>query len=239
MKTLKRNIILISVFIVMGLIMAISISNCNRYKNLYDYTRIAYNDTVTQYLNKNKELYTANLLYITTEKDLRRQNEELYNEVKSLKDNPLVVTKIKTVYKHDTVTVESPIIIDTANGDFESNFNYSDNWTDIAGNFKGNIFTNSGVFNLNKLNFNCEITSDIIEKNGQLYFISKSDNPYMYISNTDGVMLTPEKSKALKQRFNRPWGIMAGIGFTATVYDNNVKIIPGLNITIGYKLLSF
>jgi hypothetical protein len=211
----------------------------NRYKNLYDYTRTAYSDTVTQYVNKNKELYTANLMYVTDVKDLKKQNEELYAEVKSLRDNPLVVTKIKTVYQIDTIAIEAPVTLDTANGNFESKFEYEDEWNSIFGRLNGNILNNTGVFTLDKLQFNCDITSDIIEKDGNLYFISKSNNPYLTITNTDGYMLSPEKSKLLKKRFNKPWGVMIGVGGTLTLYDNNVKFLPGINLTIGYKILSF
>ena len=98
---------------------------------------------------------------------------------------------------------------------------------------------NTGVFTLDKLQFNCDITSDIIEKDGNLYFISKSNNPYLTITNTDGYMLSPEKSKLLKKRFNKPWGVMIGVGGTLTLYDNNVRFLPGINLTIGYKILSF
>jgi hypothetical protein len=211
----------------------------NKYKNLYDYTKAAYSDTVTQYVNKNKELYTANLMYVTDVKDLKKQNEELYAEVKSLKDNPLVVTKIKTIYQIDTIAINSPVTLDTANGNFESRFEYEDEWNSIFGRLNGNVFNNTGVFTLDRLYFNCDITSDIVEKDGNFYFISKSNNPYLHITNTDGYMLSPEKSKALKRRFNKPWGVMIGIGGTLTLYDNSVRFMPGVNLTVGYKILSF
>ena len=178
-------------------------------------------------------------MYVTDVKDLKKQNEELYAEVKSLRDNPLVVTKINTVYQIDTIAIEAPVIFDTANGNFESKFEYEDEWNSIFGRLNGNVFNNTGVFTLDRLNFNCDITSDIIEKDGNFYFISKSNNPYLTITNTDGYMLSPEKSKALRKRFNRPWGVMLGVGGTLTLYDNNVKFLPGINLTIGYKILSF
>ena len=234
----KNNIIVIAVVILIGLL-CISVSRCSRYKNLYSYTKSAYSDTVTQYVNKNNELYKANLMYVTDVKDLKKQNEELYAEVKSLRDNPLVVTKINTVYQIDTIAIEAPVTFDTANGNFESKFEYEDEWNSIFGRLNGNVFNNTGVFTLDRLNFNCDITSDIIEKDGNFYFISKSNNPYLTITNTDGYMLSPEKSKALRKRFNRPWGVMLGVGGTLTLYDNNVKFLPGINLTIGYKILSF
>lgn len=239
MKILNKDSIFVIVILVLTGMLCFFMAQSNRYKNLYDYTRTAYSDTVTQYVNKNKELYTANLMYVTDVKDLKKQNEELYAEIKSLRDNPLVVTKIKTVYQIDTIAIEAPVTLDTANGNFESKFEYEDEWNSIFGRLNGNILNNTGVFTLDKLQFNCDITSDIIEKDGNLYFISKSNNPYLTITNTDGYMLSPEKSKLLKKRFNKPWGVMIGVGGTLTLYDNNVRFLPGINLTIGYKILSF
>lgn len=239
MKILSKENIIVILFVLLISTLCLSVSKCSRYKGLYEYANNAYCDTITQYVNKNKELYTANLMYISNISDLKKTNQDLYDEVKTLKDNPIVVTKIKTVYERDTVTIEAPITIDTANGNFESIFDYNDEWSEISGTFNGNIYTSSGLFSLNSLKFNCEIISDIIEKDGQLYFISKSSNPYMTISNTQGTILSPEKSKALKQRFNKPWGIMIGAGLSAVYIDNSLKIVPALQITAGYKILSF
>jgi hypothetical protein len=69
--------------------------------------------------------------------------------------------------------------------------------------------------------------------------IAKSSNPYLQINNMDGYMLSPEKSKMLKKRFNKPWGVMVGVGPSVTIIDNKVQIVPSLQLTVGYKFISF
>ena len=55
----------------------------------------------------------------------------------------------------------------------------------------------------------------------------------------EGAIISPQQSKVLKNYFNRPWGVMAGIGVSTLVIDNTIKIYPALQITVGYKFISF
>lgn len=227
------------VFIGLALALCLSISKCSSYKRQYENSYREYCDTLRVYTNKYNEIYAMNNAYITDLNTLKRENEELYNEVKSLRDNPIVVTKIKTEYITDTVTIEPVMTTDTATGDFFANIAYEDEWNSFAGRFNGNIYTGASLFSLDKMQFNCSLTTDLIERDGKLYFITKSDNPYLKITDMDGYLVSPEKSKVLKRQFNRPWGVMIGAGCTATVYDGKVMIWPGIHLTLGYKILSF
>ena len=69
--------------------------------------------------------------------------------------------------------------------------------------------------------------------------MTKCDNPYVQINNIEGAIVSPEQSKVLKKRFNRPWGVMIGVGPSITVVNNTVKAYPALQLTIGYKFISF
>ena len=66
---------------------------------------------MTTYKNKIGELYTERKTDILTIKELRSKNSELYAEVKNLKDNPIVITKVNTktelkeIEIHDTAYV--------------------------------------------------------------------------------------------------------------------------------------
>ena len=42
-------------------------------------------------------------MYILENEQLRQYNEELYNEYKSLKDNPVIITKTEIITQIDTV----------------------------------------------------------------------------------------------------------------------------------------
>ena len=226
-------------FFVTVLALCLSISRCSTYKKRYENSYREYHDTLSVYMNKYNEIYAMNNAYITDLNTLKRENQELYDEVKSLRDNPIIVTKIKTEYITDTITVTPELTTDTATGDFFANISYADEWNNFNGRFSGNIYTGASLFSMDQLQFNCSLTTDLIERDGKLYFITKSDNPYMKITDMDGYLVSPEKSKVLKKTFNRPWGVMIGAGCTATVYNGKIMLLPGINLTLGYKILSF
>ncbi len=219
--------------------LCISISKCSSYKRQYENSYREYRDTIAEYVNKYNDVYAMNNAYITDLNTLKQENKELYDEVKSLRDNPIIVTKVKTVYVLDTIVMEQELISDTVSGDFYADITYADDWNSFNGRFDGNIFNNTSKFTLNDMQFNCSLTTDLIERNGKLYFITKSDNPYLKITDMDGYLVSPEKSKVLKKTFNKPWGIMLGVGGTAGLYDGKVVLVPGVNVTVGYKILSF
>lgn len=239
LKDINVKYIKWGIFFLLVLSLCFSVSKCSSYKRQYENSYREYSDTLSVYKNKYNEIYAMNNAYITDINTLKRENKELYDEVKSLKDNPIVVTKIKTEYITDTITVIPDMTTDTVTGDFLANIQYSDEWNMFDGTFNGNIYTGSSLFTMNRMQFNCSLTTDLIEKDGRLYFISKSDNPYLNITDMDGYLVSPEKSKVLKKTFNRPWGVMIGAGCTATIYDNRIMFMPGLNLTVGYKILSF
>ncbi len=238
-NNLTANHIKCIAFIILFIALGFSVTKCNSYKRQYRNSYREYRDSVAVYVNKCNEAYAMNNAYIADIATIKRENEELYNEVKSLKDNPIVVTKVKTKYVFDTVYVEPELTADTATGDFSANIAYQDDWNSFAGRFNGNIYSGASMFSIDKMEFNCSLTTDLIEKNGKLYFITKADNPYLVINDIDGYLLSPEKSKVLKKQFNRPWGVMLGVGCTATVYNSKVLLLPGIHLTLGYKILSF
>ena len=92
---------------------------------------------------------------------------------------------------------------------------------------------------INSISFNSDITTNLIEKDNKLYFVSKSSNPYMQINNIEGCMLSPEDSKVIKKRFDKRWALIIGVGPSITVMDGQLKIVPGVQLTLGYKLISF
>lgn len=229
--------ILLFVFIIA---FCLSVSKCSSYKQKYENSYRQYHDSLLVYSNKYNEIYAMNEAYITDINTLKEENKDLYNEVKSLKDNSIVVVKTKTEYIRDTIIVEQPLILtDTITGDFLANITYKDDWNYFSGRFNGNIYTGNSTFSMDRLQLNCSFTTDIVERNKKLYFVIKPDNPYMYITDINGYLISPEKSKVLRKQFNRPWGVMVGFGCTATVYNNKILFMPGVNLTIGYKIINF
>lgn len=239
LKNITVNFIKYILFVILIICLIFSVTKCNSYKKQYENSYREYHDSIATYINKYNEIYKINNAYITDLTTIKQENESLYNEIKSLKDNPIIITKIQTKYIIDTVYIEPELITDTITGDFSANIIYRDNWNNFSGKFNGNIYNGNSIFSIDKLELNCFLTTDLIEKNGKLYFITKADNPYLKINDINGYLISPEKSKVLKKQFNKPWGIMAGIGCTATIYDNKLLLLPGIQFTIGYKILSF
>lgn len=229
-----RNLLLV----VLAIAAIVLFFKYKRMKNEYDNINITTSDSLTVYKNKIGELYAERATYITDIKTLKKTNSELAQEVKNLKDNPVIVTKIKTETKikeiivHDTVTVDS-------NGVYSFPIKYNDQWCDISGRSSFSMENMIGTAQLDSISFNNNITLDLIEKNKQLAFIAKSDNPYCKINNIDGVVLSPENSKAIAKRFEKKWVVVAGVGPSVTVYDGKVRVFPGIQVTIGRKLFAF
>ena len=212
-----------------------------KYKNLKnDFNDIQnkVQDTLTVYKNKVGELYSQQNIYITEIKDLKKTNSELYAEVKNLKDNPVVVTKVKTVIEFKDKIIKDTVTLDPS-GNYTFNMKYKDQWANISGRSTFDISTMIGTAKFDSIFFPNTITIDLIEKNNQLSFISKSDNPYCQINSLNGSILSPEKSSVIKKRFDKKWAVVVGIGPTVSVYDSKIILLTGLQVTIGRKIFAF
>lgn len=207
----------------------------------YDYQQRAV-DTLSVYQNKVGELYAANDTYVMDIKELKKTNRELYDEVKTLKDNPIIVTKTKIEYRVDTVRMNSDTVFVYNDGTdfiYRNEFSKRDQWMDITGT---TLFSmNNKLFSttINSISFNSDITTNLVERDNKLYFVSKSSNPYMQINNIEGCMLSPEDSKVINKHFDKRWTIVVGAGPALSVVNGQLKVVPGLQLTFGYKLISF
>ena len=207
----------------------------------YDYQQRAI-DTLSVYHNKVGELYAANNTYIMDIKELKKTNRELYDEVKNLKDNPIIVTKTEIEYRVDTVRMNSDTVFVYNDGSdliYRNDFSKRDQWMDISGTTLFSMNNKQFSTTLNSISFNSDITTNLVERDNKLYFISKSSNPYMQINNIEGCMLSPEDSKVIKQRFDDRWAVVIGAGPSLTVVNGQLKLVPAVQLTVGYKLISF
>ena len=227
---------------VVALLIGGLIAYCNYrvYKYKYDNAIIEHNDSTTVYKNKIGELYAERETYITDIRNLKKSNSELYAEVQHLKDNPIIITKYKTVTVIKDTTITNNVIV-LKDSTFRADFAMKNQWYDVSGFSTINTADLSGSTTFNSLAFYNNFTLDLIEgkKTDKLSFIVKSDNPYCQINSLDGVVLSPEKVKSIKQRYDEKWVVVAGIGPSFTIVDNKFTILPAVQITVGYKLLGF
>ena len=213
--------------------------NYNSIREKYNNVICEYADSVTVYQNKIGELYAQNTAYITDIKNLKESNRELYDEVKSLKDNPIIVTKYETRTEYKEIHVTDKVTV-SVEGVYRTNINYKDPYTSISGYSMVNTNNLLGETHFDNISFTNNFTLDLIEsKKGNLSFIVKSDNPHCQINTLNGVMLSPEDSKAIKKRYDKAWCVVVGVGPSFTIVNNKFAVLPALQITVGRKILSF
>lgn len=229
-----KNILIV----LLAVISAILLFSYRSVKSDYDNFVLVNSDTLTVYKNKLGELYSERIAYITDIENLKNVNTELYNEVQSLKDNPIVVTKIKTTTEYKDIVIRDTIT--RVNSEiYTSLIRYQDDWCNINGNsvFDTGKYVSTTTFD--SISFNNNFTVNLLDKDEELSFIVKSDNPYCKINSIEGAVVSPENSKALKKRFEDHWVISAGIGGSLVPIDDNVKLRPSISVIFGYKLFGF
>lgn len=231
----KKNILIC----LLGLLVIYLIVSRRAVEKKYSGIIARHTDTIAAYMDREGRLYASNTAYITDMNGLKAENKKLHDEIKELTEHPLVVTEVKAVYIHDSVLIESPLQYDTTGNVYTAELLYTDEWANISGNVSVDIEEMTSLTVIDTLMFKCDFTADFIEREGELAIIAKSDNPYIQINNLNGYFITPEDSKLLKKRFSKPWGVMAGVGVTTTYMDGRVHFVPGVNITVGYKIINF
>lgn len=228
--------------ILIGIIICLFCSN-RYYQNETRYTKVIYNDSIFSYKNKLKEIYTANNLYIQDIDELKKQNNDLSKEIKSLKDNPIVIIKTVTETKIDSMILRDTVVIykDSVKIQWSYDKSFSKNNSILMlGETNYNLITHLSQTELLKFRLAADLYLDIIEKNKQLMIIAKSNNPYLTFVDIQGAMLSPNNSKVLKQYFKpKRWHLGLYAGYGATVYDS--KVVLGLQVGVGlsWSILSF
>ena len=209
------------------------------------YNRNSYADTLTVYKNKLGEAYTAKNTYVQTVKDLKKTNAELYEEVKNLKDNPIVIVKTKTEFKKDTVYTQKDSINPVYHNDsLYYNLCWSANQEKQYYSFNGVTkvkydFSDFSTL-IKDMRVNTGITLDLIDDGKQLRVITKSENPYININDINSVVIDPTKSKTLSKYFNRQHFIVGPyVGYGIGIHDNKLIATPTIGIGITYKIFGF
>ena len=246
MKTsVQRNILLVLAIVFLFLF----IRSCNgndRQINTLKQNVFTLNDSIRTYKDKTGQLVYEKGALISENGDLKSLIVDLANEVKNLKDHPLVV--IKTVVKvvHDTTYIEIKSTNPgkwngntfTQNFEWDLNNKYSlENYRLIEGNF--DIYVDS-TFKLStskmkivKDEFSMGMSTGLTEnKDGLLEIFVKSDYPGFKVSKLDGALIDPKKSDVLKKYFppkRRGLGIYGGYGISL----NPITFIPATGIQIG------
>lgn len=217
--------------------------SARHYRNSSKEMTVIYKDTVSSYKNKLKEEYIAKNMYIQTIEQLKENNDELYNEIKSLKDNPVIITKTKLQVKLDTVYMENKSVDEYSKND--TTF-YDLNWSTVhpQGFYKVSGTTTVNPYDIynfksriNELTLPVNLSLDVIEKDNHFQIIGKSDNPYVVISDYNSVFIDPSKSKLIKKQLpKKKWIIGPQFGYGLT---KDMHLSPYIGLGVTYNLFGF
>lgn len=210
----------------------------DKYKNI-DNTIVIMNDTIEKYKNKYKEEYTAKNTYVLKAEQLEKYNKELYNEYKTLKDNPLVITKTETVFKVDTIIAKNENIFKDSTG-INWVWNVQDStFYKISGSSYVNYKNDEVKTIIEQIAIQSGITIDIIEEGDQLKAIAKTDNPYLTFNNINSAVIDPLECNNIKKKIKpKHWGFGPCIsGGIIVGYDfNTKKCAIGAGGLIGFSI---
>ena len=246
MKTSSQRNILLALTILLLFLFIRSCNESGSQINTLTQNVFTLKDSLRTYKDKTGKLVYEKGALISENGDLKKLNTDLANEVKNLKDHPVVV--IKTVVKivHDTTYIEikstSPGKWDgntfTKNFEWDLNNKYSsENYRLIEGNF--DVYVDS-TFKLStskmkivKDEFSVSLSTGLTENKDRLLEIFvKSDYPGFKVSKLDGALIDPKKSDVLKKYFApKRWGLGIYGGYGISL--NPFTFIPASGIQIG------
>lgn len=201
---------------------------------------VVYNtDSLEIYKDKLKNEYVAKDIYVQDVTNLLREKGQLAIEVQHLKDNPIVVTKTDVQVRIDTVKAES---IEIAQNDSTYDLRWRavepNGYYDLSGTT--NVHSDFSQFStqIDSFKMNANITIDILDNGDKkLRMISRTDNPYINITNMDGVVFDPTDSKVLKRFYKQKrWSIGPYVGYGVT---GTGKLQPSVGIGISYGIIQF
>lgn len=202
------------------------------------YNNVIYNDSLTIYKNKVNEDYVAKNTYVQTIKDLKKTNQELYEEIKNLEDNPLVIVKTKSEFIKDTIYANADSIHhDSLYYNLHWSVNGEQQYYSLNGRTRVKFDFSDFSTLITDMRINTGITLDVIDDGQRFRVITKSDNPYINVNDINSVIIDPTQSQALKKYFNQKKFVVGpyiGVGI-----DKNLRVGPQLGIGLTYKLINF
>ena len=229
-----KNILFVLVLFFIGFLL---VENHNL-KNKAQSNYVILSDSLTNYKNKVGELYKEKESYIIDNENLKNINNDLYKEIKNLKDNPIVITKTEIKYEIKEVFIKDDSVkVDSVNNIIKNFYNYNDDYFSAKLTHSLDISNNNRSIFFDNINAKTNLFVNIIEKNKKPFLVAKSDNPYLTISNLDGGFIDLDNSDVLNKYYKREnrWNLSFNLG-VFTIYNINTgrfEAGPGFGFSIG------
>lgn len=262
-RKISDEVLIIIGLTIISFILGFKSCENNRKYNINEHTYqqniSALNDSIRTYKTKYGTLVHEKKVLISEKDEVDRYNTELSNEIKSLKDNPIVVVKYKTKIEQTPFPV--PVYLEYGNitwsedsthmllpfvWDYDTT--YSDgNFRSISGNFIVEISDSNSAnvkeFIINKDVLGISFTTGLTEnKDGMVEIFIKSNYPNFKPTNIDGVLIDPRESKVISKYFPpKRWGLGVYGGYGLTLNPQYGNINSGLQIGVGvsYNLIQW
>lgn len=217
----------------------------------------ALNDSIRFYKTKNNELVYKKGALIIENESLKSLNKYLYEDIKDLKDKPLVAIKTDIKIIQDTISVFTSSN-DKKNPDgslekilkweFEKHFD-KNNYRKFSANSKIIVDTLHNLLidslHITKDEIGLSLVTGFTENGDYLEIFVKSNYPNFVPTRIDGALIEPKKSEILKKYFpNKKWnlGIYGGYGICINPQETNPLYISRglqLGIGVGYSIFQW
>ena len=223
----KMHVIYICIILVMIAFLATSINKCSNVSGEYKHNIEALNDTIKYYQDKNGNLVATKLAFESDINTLKLLNENLYNQIDSLKLKKNNVKQL--IYVGGEISrpeSDSTYIIshDTINKGFNKEFNFNDTYRTLEGNVDYKNDSLGVHINKDVVYFDYTVAMD---KDNKIYV--KSTNPYVKYKEISGFTLPSKKEKR--------WVVGPSATYGYDILHNNMSLSIGASIT--YKIISW
>ena len=211
------------------------------------------NDSMKTYRSKQGSLITEKGVLIASKEELKDINTNLYETIDDLSKEiknakPIVITKYKTKFVHDTIFVESELISindSTYNIKFSKDTTYNENNSrHIAGLVTIDLLSDSSRFNkikassvqISKDEMHVDATLILGMKDDMLKVWIESKYPGFRVKDIEAVTLDPKIHPELRKLNNKKFSVGPYIGIGI---GQNFTFQPSIGFGIQYTLIKF
>lgn len=196
----------------------------------------AISDSLRTYMDDNKNLVYEKGILMASKGELKSLNKDLYNELNSLKKDPIVIIKPEIIIEHDTVEIRSNLI-EYSNGTYGLEWVHDTVYSNtssrlISGSTKFRLDSNliiplNTVIHKDQIKFN--LVTGITENQDYFEIFVRSSYPGFSAINIEGSII--DKKRFIRNSENS-WVIGPHIGY-GLQFTKSGEISHGLNLGIG------
>ena len=219
----KHHIIYILVIVMLLICLGLSTSKCTNAGKEYRNNIEALKDTIKYYQDKHGNLVATKLAFESDIDYLKKLNEDLYNQIDSMKIKKKDVEKIVYVQGSIENSVQDTAYViqhDTIVNGFDKDFQFNNAYRILEGNV--NYHNDSLNVNINKDIVNFDYTV-VFDKNNKIYI--KSSNPYVKYQEISGFTIPRIKQKR--------WSLGPSISYGYDPFNNRTGATIGVSLNYG------